>query len=644
MASINPLITRICDGLKAYWELCEDDGYDSLFTNYCTENGLDDASMNEELDPDNFEDFDWIDCFTEECGDDLDDFPFEDIDDCERSFEWKTRFIFDLLCRLKEADDDSNINAVIKPPVPQLTKDAFESVGEDQVERTRMLYEKQIPLLWNHGIGGDGNLVHVLSIGHYHRFDFLLHLTDSFNRWRVCKLKAMESMKAEDEESEEELDHIHTVEDWANPDTNAHFKKFENVMITVFCDDDDEDDAKTDVEPQRERRSRNESDGKMDKGAKPYHVVIQCAVECYLKRIMPKLNIHSSLIKLNASLEVTVKYLESAARFVSNQIQTSKFGGGAACPFQFDVVMAMGEPIEMDDIPTYGGRRRYDDDTKSDDDDDDDDGNGQPHDLEDGPFRDYIGDIEAKLKANKLKYAASIKLKDEMKPGRFQELFEKLSGNKSSYTQHRRMVAMVDLRASQSVYDRKWDDPKFKRPRPKQRPDHGIKERMFMFEPPEIARDIPRDGVAEWFMAASKLCLLPDMEFDNGAKIKDAANVIEDDHGPSAKQDTAANAARNVTIGTHFPAKGSILTFSFHAREDRVIKLYLYFNGQCIRFMPQDVRDLLPRLFNMKFLGNTEWFEGRKEQRKEVDGYIERLRAILVDEQFEAFQKQYECE
>ena len=100
------------------------------------------------------------------------------------------------------------------------------------------------------------------------------------------------------------------------------------------------------------------------------------------------------------------------------------------------------------------------------------------------------------------------------------------------------------------------------------------------------------------------------------------------------KESSAEYCAKYKNIGTQVAALGSIVTLSFHVKQDNVIKLYLYCNGQCIRFMPEDIRDLLPVMVNMNYGDNKEWIN-----RQIVDGHIEKLRELLVDEPFAYFRQ-----
>ena len=73
---------------------------------------------------------------------------------------------------------------------------------------------------------------------------------------------------------------------------------------------------------------------------------------------------------------------------------------------------------------------------------------------------------------------------------------------------------------------------------------------------------------------------------------------------------------------------------SFHVHSSDVLKCYLCFAGQIIRFMPQDITTVLPILFNMKFEGNQDFVES-EEIKEYVDELVKNKR--FKDTQFEAF-------
>merc|ERR1712083_434887 len=108
------------------------------------------------------------------------------------------------------------------------------------------------------------------------------------------------------------------------------------------------------------------------------------------------------------------------------------------------------------------------------------------------------------------------------------------------------------------------------------------------------------------------------MEFGDGpgkGKVEDAAKPKDSEKEKFAKECT--------NIGAGFGAGGSVLTLSIHAKQENVVKMYLFINGQCIRFMPEDVKTVLPVLFNMDYENNTDWIEGKLDSGP--DSYIKAM-------------------
>lgn len=109
-----------------------------------------------------------------------------------------------------------------------------------------------------------------------------------------------------------------------------------------------------------------------------------------------------TLTVYDASLESTVQYMTAAMAFIQNMLKTTNTWKTGLCPFQFDMVIAMGEPKQIQNTD-------FDIDNSNDDDDDDDD----DADAADDPQREiekyanYIGNIEEKLKQNKVRYSCT---------------------------------------------------------------------------------------------------------------------------------------------------------------------------------------------------------------------------------------------
>ena len=79
-----------------------------------------------------------------------------------------------------------------------------------------------------------------------------------------------------------------------------------------------------------------------------------------------------------------------------------------------------------------------------------------------------------------------------------------------------------------------------------------------------------------------------------------------------------------------------MLGFSFQVKKPNVIKLYLYCNGGCSRFMPEDIKIMLPSVFNMGDKANQEFVKGEV-----VEEYIQMMEEMLVEDEVAAFQQSY---
>ena len=80
-----------------------------------------------------------------------------------------------------------------------------------------------------------------------------------------------------------------------------------------------------------------------------------------------------------------------------------------------------------------------------------------------------------------------------------------------------------------------------------------------------------------------------------------------------------------------------MLTFSFLVKKADVVKCYLYWNGQMIRFMPQDICTVLPKIFNMGFRGNKAFLKDEDN----VGEIVHEMQCKMRDKKFEAFRSSF---
>eukprot|EP00484_Ammonia_sp_Unknown_P013956 CAMPEP_0197076374 /NCGR_PEP_ID=MMETSP1384-20130603/212084_1 /TAXON_ID=29189 /ORGANISM="Ammonia sp." /LENGTH=559 /DNA_ID=CAMNT_0042515227 /DNA_START=28 /DNA_END=1707 /DNA_ORIENTATION=+ len=339
-----------------------------------------------------------------------------------------------------------------------------------------------------------------------------------------------------------------------------------------------------------------------------YPDFVGSCIGSYMHRIAPKLMFNANKIRIDDSVERIMRYLAYAASFVSNLVQTTERSTDARvalCPFHVDFCIAVGKPEESKD----------DDEDENDDDSDEDDNKDDSPDY----TQDFVGDIQAKLEQNELRFV-QLEEKEEINQRTFGNLLERLAGtntidktNTKHFLHKRRLVSFIDRRKTKHQSDPK--DP------------------VFMFEPPRgpYTADVPtgNDNVPEWYVSASRSSLLPpgpDQKYDAEEAVGNKQNTSNDKVNQPG-----------MNIGASFHAAGQVLTFSFHIPAADKVKLYLFWNGQMIRLLPEDITSVLSQIF-VDNQENQKWTQDGNKEREEL---VEQLKRAIVDKQFEAWLQKY---
>eukprot|EP01083_Nonionella_stella_P071763 192963_1 len=326
---------------------------------------------------------------------------------------------------------------------------------------------------------------------------------------------------------------------------------------------------------------------KFEKMTIDYNARAKCAVDGFNHRACNMLQL-DPMSKIDDDLARIIYYIEDAANWIGNLIHDkSRFNPKGLCPFQVDFCIASGAPIKDENLVEKGleaiktNRNKPDVEHKfSDDEEETDD------------FIDYVGNIEENLKNRKIKYAKCkySEVDDQKETRVLGELYNRFlkdndlranDENTFQYLHKKRLIAMVDRRTSK-------DDPK-------------ARDDIYMFESPLGGRRIPDDAVPEWYINSSATCLIP---------------------GQRPQDDLGAK--------HHF--KGGLLTLSFHVKQENEIKCYLFWNGQMIRFMPNDIKTVLPCIINMK--NDPDYI---KENKTELGVRIRNMERSFFDEGFTRF-------
>ena len=78
--------------------------------------------------------------------------------------------------------------------------------------------------------------------------------------------------------------------------------------------------------------------------------------------------------------------------------------------------------------------------------------------------------------------------------------------------------------------------------------------------------------------------------------------------------------------------------FSYHIEAVDRIKCYLWWNQQCIRFMPRDLKNILPRMFVEEYsMGSNMKYKGKSWEILKQDFGIDQMN--MLDASFESLFK-----
>eukprot|EP00483_Globobulimina_turgida_P013431 UN13455 len=182
-------------------------------------------------------------------------------------------------------------------------------------------------------------------------------------------------------------------------------------------------------------------------------------------------------------------------------------------------------------------------------------------------------DIKQQLNENGVKYESESVKGDYCRPRLFHNMFSNLTKNISSklgkfgmpYKQ--RLCIVMDRRMK----------------------DMGV----FMYSP-NVEREFPANHLNEWYFESSSRCVVP--------------GVI-------------GSTAVNGVITSKHSKKGAVFCLSFHCEEIDRLRCYLYTRAQFVRFLPEDIYELLPKLFveterNKKFVEREKNIKTRSKTQR----------------------------
>lgn len=252
-------------------------------------------------------------------------------------------------------------------------------------------------------------------------------------------------------------------------------------------------------------------------------------------------------------------------------------------------------------------------------------------DNKDSEYYDIIGDIQYKLKSNECGYymeevnntANNNRLNDDLFAcyNEFKKR-NKLKGDKNnSFPRMRRFCTLIDRRKyvtktkKMKCDSSNEDDEECECHETQDRNCDGMKkDDMFFWIPPKNCDKLPDDKngyVSEVYFENLNKCIIPRIGYIDSIKDGNDNNDhfnIEDSVGIHTS--TKCRLLRSTL--TNSCTNDGILTFNFHVQSIDEIRCYLWFKGSCIRFFPEDIINILPLIFDLKYQKNQQFATHQK--------------------------------
>eukprot|EP01084_Bolivina_argentea_P031652 58583_1 len=356
------------------------------------------------------------------------------------------------------------------------------------------------------------------------------------------------------------------------------------------------------------------------------HLDLKSAIARYQQRIAPQFSFDPPYL-INDSLKECAVYIIAFGKFVNLLMSAQKI----LPPFMIDFMIILPPTVSVNKIKdnTIAIHTNNEDNNVS----DDDKKQEQQHEN-----KDYIGDIISDLESTKcMYYKTNIKQQIDintydmvMEPllilrtkifqnalCEFSTNLSKAGHNTLSYPQRERFCVIVDRRQktklnlyTETEYANKNELEQ------KQNHDQHEFDNLIFFQPPNDCNCLPNGSYPpEIYFERSKQCLLPKSEKKN-------------------------------RITSHDNVCGQLLTFSFHVRATDNVKCYMYWNGQCMRFYPSDIINVLPIIFDNNVYGNKQFVCGKSgkslvSQMNINDLQFERFYCGLSNKQLHEFPIKY---
>ena len=305
--------------------------------------------------------------------------------------------------------------------------------------------------------------------------------------------------------------------------------------------------------------------------------LITSAMQSYTTRIAPLMQLDQS-VRIQGSLSEVAESFGGVCDFIVVLVNHYD-----AVPFQFDFPLIFRAQRQL--VPD-------DNDSDSDEDEDiDSDDKGEKNTDEESIFdigqgvRQFRNETKNKAYAFHMRKERSFARKMCMAFDTFIAAW-KFRGREFGL-RNRRFILAFDMRSDADLFDDAFEEDKF------------------LIDPPPKSGRFNHQTVQEWHFEATRQFILPHA-------------------GNSSNRETQTFASRSRVPGA--------LTFSFHVKSKTEIRCYLYHNGGVMRFMPRDIVDVLPLLFDEDF-GDNRYY-ARSSDAKGACAYC---KPRLPDAKFQDF-------
>eukprot|EP01084_Bolivina_argentea_P185434 319771_1 len=321
---------------------------------------------------------------------------------------------------------------------------------------------------------------------------------------------------------------------------------------------------------------------------------IEHAIKSYIKRISPKLFLNP-MVKIKDDLYQIAKYVMAASQFIDYIVRKGQRLNHSKAPFQFDFVILVKEcsPLTSQDTIVIPFENENEIEIKNDN--------------YYNKYTDCIGIVPKRLHNNKL-----IFFKDDINPRGnntdkartplrcMTEPYEKFivklisergENNMKYFPYLERFCAIIDRR--NFITDTEFNEKDISMDKHiiiNRNPNQKKKDEIIYFELPNDCRYLNQNHVAETQFDLLQKCILPRIGYES----KQMENVMKNNA-------SLMNMKCRSNLTSRQSCNGGYLLFSFFVKSWDEVRCYMWWMGQCVRFLPQDIIDVLPRLFDIKY-------------------------------------------